>query len=168
MNFAILATGPSLTKAQANAVCEKFTVIAISDAIRLAPWADVLVSSDAAWWRHHQPSFEGRRFSAQEYEGCEQIAGVKSGLGSGALAIKVARFLGAKRIILLGYDSHGTHFFGKHPQPLKNTTQSQRMIHRDQLAEESRICQREGVEVVNATPGTMLQCFRIAPLEAIS
>jgi hypothetical protein len=46
-----LATGPSLTQADVDLVRGKVDgVIAISDAIDKAPWADVLYSCDGRWW----------------------------------------------------------------------------------------------------------------------
>lgn len=62
-------------------------MIAVSDAYRLAPWADVLVSSDRAWWRHHQPEFRGRRFSVVEFPGVDKFHGSTTGTNSGLVAI---------------------------------------------------------------------------------
>lgn len=53
MIFAVLATGPSLASEDVERVKGRFHVIAVSDAFRLAPWADALVSADAAWWKAH-------------------------------------------------------------------------------------------------------------------
>lgn len=159
MIWTILATGPSLTLAQADSAYAAGKVIAISDAVRLAPWANALVSSDAAWWAFHKPKFGGRRFSAAKVEGAEQLEGVPSGTNSGALAIRVARHLGATRIHLFGYDGHGSHFFGPHPAGLKNTTESQRLVHAEQLRQEIAACRRDGIEIVNKTPDSAWRCF---------
>lgn len=51
-------------------------VIAVSDAYKMAPWAEALVSADAVWWRYHKPRFEGRKFSIGKYEGCERLKDV--------------------------------------------------------------------------------------------
>lgn len=48
-----IASGPSLTTEDVEYVKGKATVIAVNDAIRLAPWADVLVSVDQLWWDKH-------------------------------------------------------------------------------------------------------------------
>lgn len=50
-------------------------------------------------------------------------------MNSGVFAIRVARYLGARKIILLGFDGHGSHYFGEHPSPLKNTTEARRKVH---------------------------------------
>ncbi len=91
MLFIILATGPSMSTGVADSVRGFGKVIAVSDAYRLAPWADVLVSADSAWWYHHKPEFEGRKFSAANMERIERIEGIHGGVNSGALAVAVRR-----------------------------------------------------------------------------
>jgi len=56
-----LASGPSLCAEDVDYVRGKAVVIAINDAIRLAPWADVVYSSDQIWWGNHYKSM--RAFS---------------------------------------------------------------------------------------------------------
>jgi hypothetical protein len=62
-----LATGPSLTQADVDAIRGHGTVIAVNDAHKLAPWADVLYSSDRYWWKHYRcvPTFAGVRASIE-------------------------------------------------------------------------------------------------------
>ena len=50
MIYCILATGPSLSQSDIDYVRGKCKVIAVSDAYKLAPWCDYLVSADYAWW----------------------------------------------------------------------------------------------------------------------
>jgi hypothetical protein len=142
-------------------------VFAVSDAWKLYPDAEVLVSADSAWWYHHKPEFEGRKFSAANIERVERLEGYPGGINSGTLAIAVARHLGAKRIVLLGFDGHGSHFFGEHPEPLKNTTAERRRVHVLQHEQEAQKCRFEGVEVFNCTPGTSLTCYPLATLEDV-
>lgn len=75
------------------------------------------------------------------------------------MAMCVARKLGAKKLILLGFDMHGTHFFGKHPEPLKNATEKIFKTHIGQFNGFS------GCDVVNCTQGSALQRFRFSTLE---
>lgn len=63
MIFAVLASGESMNQALADSVRGKCKVIAVSDTWRLAPWADALVSSDAGWWRHKTPKFDGPKYT---------------------------------------------------------------------------------------------------------
>src|SRR6478735_2256963 len=60
-----LGGGPSLTPEDVGACRGRAVVIAISDAYRLAPWADVLYSCDAKWWEYHRDAveFPGLKFS---------------------------------------------------------------------------------------------------------
>ena len=45
-----LASGPSLVQEDVDYVRGKAVVIAVNDTIKLAPWADVVYSSDQIWW----------------------------------------------------------------------------------------------------------------------
>lgn len=71
----VAASGPSLTAEVAHRVRmarwqERWRVIAVSDAYRLMPWADILYSCDNAWWEHHQGAkeFRGDRWACHEQD----------------------------------------------------------------------------------------------------
>ena len=173
-----LGTGPSLTAADVAYVQGKARVIAINDAYTLAPWADVLYGCDAKWWTWHKgvPSFRGLKYGlqpgAKHWPGVTLVAktggsgiewrrtGIRTGNNSGYQAINLAIHLGAVRILLLGYDMQGQHFFGRHRDGsvppflvcLKNFTT---MV--PELA-------AHGIEVVNCTRKTALTCFPRLPL----
>ncbi len=152
--FAILATGPSMSQAVADSA-RSLRRIAVSDAWRLAPDADALVSTDAAWWRANREAmdFAGRKFSVGHVTGVERVEGMATSSNSGLLAMHVAVKLGATRILLLGFDMHGTHFFGPHMAPLVNTTPDRFEIFK-------RAFKRwAGCPVVNCTPNSALECF---------
>jgi hypothetical protein len=144
-------------------------VIAVSDVYRLAPWADALVSQDGAWWKHHTPEFAGRKFGGPrtELKGIERVEPggiIASSTNSGLLACHVAMTVfHAKRILLLGVDMRGTHFFGPHPKPLNNTSEPRFDLMKKQFAKWSH----RGVEVLNCTPGSGLTCFPSADLETV-
>jgi len=131
----ILATGPSLC-AEDVAFCRgKATLLAIKDAIRLAPDADALYACDGTWWRHYGPTltYAGPTYAldglAKPWASVLQNTGemgleadpggLKTGRNSGYQAINLAVHLGARRIVLLGYDMQPTegrdHFHGRHP-----------------------------------------------------
>lgn len=131
---AILASGPSLTRAQCDAVRGKCRVIAVNNqgidtecdgqmVPALAPWADILFGADAKWWRHYHEralKFEGRKVCAratlpwrevysltQSYEHPTfdpRPTHLVSGGNSGYMAVHIAVHLGATRILLLGFD----------------------------------------------------------------
>lgn len=166
MRFAVIATGPSLTQAQVDAV-RHLRVVAVSDAYLLAPWAEAMVSADAAWWRHKAPEFKGRRFSALGSLHTEKVQGFASGGNSGVLGIRVARFLGASEIVLLGFDGQGSHFFGDHKPPLKNTSEARYKVQHEQHRQEARECAWAKVRVWNCSPGTAIKWYPTARLEEI-
>lgn len=165
----VLATGASLTPEQVAHVrnaheAGRCKAIAVSNAYQLAPWADALVANDMKWWRQHPEAFKfaGLRFCGSDLKGTERLPPVPMfpvGTNSGLQGMRVSLMLGATRIILLGMDMRGTHYFGKHPSPLKNSTPSdfQRM-----LLQFKRW--RSDAEVINCSPGSALTCFKAAAL----
>jgi hypothetical protein len=162
-NWAILATGESMSADVANNTRHYEKVIAVSDAFRLAPWAFALVAQDRAWWKTHQDAFEfaGRKFSACEIEDVERIRSMDGGflnssMNSGLLACHVAQFFGAKRIDLYGFDLQGSHYFGSHPAPLKNTSHQRYQI----MIQQFENWNHKGIEVYNMSPNSALKCFK--------
>jgi len=190
----IMASGQSLTAEQCAAVLgwramdpkgNGRKTIVINNTFLRAPWADVLYACDGAWWRVHAASvgiiFRGQRWTqdveAQREFGVHRIESQRlPGLGKrpgvihqggngGYQAINLAFQAGARRIILLGYDMHGTHWHGAHGNGLPNTQAwlyAQWVRNFDRLAAD---LEAEGVQVVNATPGSKLECF---PRKALS
>lgn len=91
---------------------------------------------------------------------------VKSASCSGVVALEAAKQRGAKRILLLGADFRGSHYFGDYRNGLQNTTDKRRAIHRAQFEQWQRL--NKGIEVLNCTEGSMLECFpRVALAEAL-
>lgn len=191
-----LATGPSLTQADVDRVRAHGAVIAVNDAHRLAPWADVLYSSDRYWWKHYAgvPTFAGLKatieFSPKRYavdllkvapemfflrntghQGVEtDPSGLRTcGQNSGGAAVNLAVHLGARRIILLGYDcgvpGQKRHFFGNHPPALSNISPypTWRAAFQTMRPEMDAL----GIEVINCSRSTAIGAFRTAPLEEV-
>lgn len=168
----MLATGQSVTAEQVEYIREaheagKCGAIAVSDMYQRAPWADALVSNDSNWWRQHPQAskFEGRRFCGVPYPGTErleQTGEFNSGVNSGLQGMRVARdVFRASRIVLVGFDMHGTHYFGPHAEPLKNTTPGRFTSFLKQFD-----CWRFG-EVINCTPGSALRRFPTGELREV-
>lgn len=65
----VAATGPSLTPEVAEE-CRGHKLIAVNDAYKLLPFADVLFACDSKWWRVHKgcPDFKGEKWSTQGTE----------------------------------------------------------------------------------------------------
>lgn len=167
--FIICASGQSLTQADVNYCKGKGTVIVINTTYKLAPWADVLYSCDKKWWKAYPEAmeFKGRKISVQ----CKLVEQIKTmdlpGLGldvvhtggnSGYQAINWAFLQGAKKIVLLGFDMHGTHWHGDHGRGLPNAHPFAKWIKAfPRLAAD---LEKQDVEVINCTPGTKLTCFK--------
>ena len=183
---AILGGGPSLTQNQVNAV-DKYPVIAINDAYKLAPWANILYGCDAKWWKWNEPFFRGTKvglkwdavkgvfhsgwndverrdvlaLASTGVDGLEDAPnGLRTGTNSGYQAINLAVHLGAKRILLLGYDMKSSggrsHWFGEHPDKVE-PPYSTMLMHFPSLVEPLK---KRGVEVINCTPDSALNVFK--------
>jgi hypothetical protein len=83
------------------------------------------------------------------------------GANSGYQAINLAYLWGASRIILLGYDcknSNGkAHWFGQHPSSLNQYQPLH--IWAENFGQLARDLKDEGLEVLNCSPDTALECF---------
>jgi hypothetical protein len=178
---AIIASGPSLTAEQVDVVRRAgIKTVAVNDAYRMAPWADVLYFCDAQWWSWHKAALAGWqgeivRLESPEHDfgdprikvlrNCgtdgftEQRDGVMNGLGSGYQALHMVAHRGASEIYLLGFDCKTVngkkHFFGEHPNR-SNQPLEQWVIRFNGLAS---ILKAKGVRVINCTPGSALTCF---------
>jgi hypothetical protein len=167
--FAILCTGPSMSQAVADSV-RHLHVVAVNACYELAPWADALAANDTAWWSNNPQAqqFKGRKFSSNVIRGVERITDdgrVRSEHCSGVVGLEVAKHLGATRILLLGVDFHGSHYFGDYTGRLRNTTDLRRKHHAKQFAEWGKT--NKGVEVLNCTEGSELKCFPMARLDEV-
>lgn len=184
-----LGTGPSLTQCDVDR-CRGQRVIAIKDAHRLAPWADVLFSGDEQWWPTHGPSltFAGSRYALVSdeqqamrnapyasllrwtgFDGLETSPrGLRSGRQSGYAALNLAVLFGAVKIILLGYDMQAgpdgrVHFFGAHHAYSKKPKPWQQPVSLFETLIEPLATL--GVSVINASRQTALTVFPRLRLE---
>jgi hypothetical protein len=175
----IIAGGPSVTETAAKC-CVGYPTIAVNDAYRLAPWADVLYACDDRWWDHHIGKLRGRfagqlwtqaRTSAERYglnwicgeskDGlCKQPHRIHFGQNSGYQAINLAYHWEAKRLVLLGFDckqTDKTHWFGAHPKGLEQKHPYQSWIRN--FARLAADLKREGIEVINCSMDSALTCW---------
>jgi hypothetical protein len=192
---AIFATGPSLTQEDVDR-CRGFKTIAVNDAYRLAPWADVLYFADYQWWNWHKDregfrSFPGVKVTIEQSAGLAPFdetmhalrnlnnvggrdglsldpRGIKTGKNSGYQALNLAVLLGAKRIYLLGFDmkfkAGKAHFFGAHPAP---NFESEFREFAKRFSTLENPLKEIGVEVLNATPGSLIEAFPKVSLESL-
>lgn len=180
---AVLATGESLTPARVDFIRGKARVIAVNDAYKLAPWADVFFAADSTWWDVHYPAvgkLAGVLVGAQNSITYPRVNVMKHeppgeqtkfddprvlwGNNSGAEAHHLAFHLnGGGPILSLGCDCVGRHFFGDHPAPLRNNSNYGNFAHGFALV--AGELSKRGVEVLNCSPVSALTCFRKASLE---
>ena len=133
------------------------------------PWADALFAIDNEWWKRYRDDviyrFSGKRYSSNN---CSQVEKVRLETygNSGAAAISLAAKIGAKRILLLGYDCKYAddgkrHWHGDHPAGLGNAKNIGNWIERfGQLAKDLR-----NIEIINVSRETVLTCFPRQTLE---
>lgn len=162
-------------------------VIAINDAHRLAPWADVLYSSDQRWYQHYEgvPGFVGEKYGIRPLrvppewrvtvlentgiDGVERApTGLRNGRNSGFAAINLAVHFGAKRVLLLGYDmgvppGKKSHWFGEHPERIRTSSPYPTFL--AAFASMVDPLRRLGVTVINCSRETALETFPRQPLE---
>jgi hypothetical protein len=179
-----IATGSSLTAEDVAYVRDKAVVVAINDAWKMAPWAPVLYSSDTRWYPHYQwvPEFTGQKIAMDikhasaitltrtGSEGVEwEPTGLRCARHSGGAAINLAVHLGAKRVVLLGYDygypNGKKHFFGDHPRHLDRRQDFH--IWKDAVATMAAPLKERGIEVWNCSRHTTLTAFPTAALETV-
>lgn len=189
---ACLATGPSLTQADANYLRGRVdAVVVVNNAYQMAPWADVLYAADHKWWRwantdpvrhptFHQ--FTGLKFATgnktnewpnvtklqtTRENGLElQRTGLAKGAHSGYQAINLAVHLGAKTIILLGYDMKAGPRGKKHchpDHPDNSVVNFQAWLPQYRTLVEP--LKAQGVRVINCTRSTAIHCFEKMRLE---
>lgn len=185
----VAATGPGCTQAQLDYVRGKAPLIVISDNAFKAPWADVLYSADAAWWRLYMRKlggFAGMMVGAQddiEFPRVHVIRhdgkGKKSafddpgyvwGNNSGAEAVQLAAHMnGGAPIVALGCDcadgANGEkHNFGDHPAPLRPPNYP---LFQTGFALVAGELAKRGVKVWNCSPLSALTYWPKVPLETV-
>lgn len=193
----ILGGGPSLLKSNLNLIKDK-NVLGVNQAYTLGDWVDVCYSGDARWYHWNKKNlraYKGRlitsypSYQPDHNRNAKKVLNVGriSGHGisgktnksimwngnSGASAVNVAYWLGAKRIILLGFDMkrQGKQFNwhndypttpGKKQNGRLKTPYRQFLRCWNKIAIDAKAL---GLEIINCTPGGSLNIFQRAELE---
>lgn len=126
------------------------------------------VTSSQAFLDH--PQIKVLKFTGER--GLEKDpSGLRHGSNSGYQAINLAYHLGAKKIVLLGYDmkcqGNRTHWHNEE-RPLANAFSS--VLEKSMLPHFASLVEplkEAGIEVVNANPNSVLDCWPKASLEEI-
>jgi hypothetical protein len=171
----ILGGGPSLASVDFRALNRTgCRVIAINDAFRFAPWADVLYCLDvrASFTGKYLVTLENRIYGVKRIRNTGELgletdpAGLRHGHNSGYQCINLAVHLGVSRIILFGYDMHvsgeRTHAMDgvrrQDPGDFDQILRDKMLPCFPSLVEPLAAA---GVEVWNATPGSRLRCWKV-------
>ena len=192
--WCLIASGPSLTVADVEKV-RGLNVMVINDNYKLAPWADVLYAADVKWWKLHEEGisqFQGEKWTVpnawevKDREHFEKEYGlhfikcnennpglsrlpdeINANCHGGLQAINLAYHMGAREIILLGYDmkyNRRSHWFGEHPgdKPLHMDHYNRRLKLYDKVAEDAK---KMGLTIINCTRDTAITQFPQIPLD---
>lgn len=187
----ILGGGPSLPRKLVPKLKGKCRVIAVNDAgLVLAPWADILYFSDKRW--HDWNAGELHKFTGPDPDKAPVILTrsdvkgdprvrrvgrslhiklsdnpeVVSGFCSGSNAINLAHLHGCATIILLGFDMRPGNWHDRHKEPPRAGAHNGDFI--PALRAMAPLLAKASRTVINATPGSALDCFPITtPEEAL-
>lgn len=178
----VAAPGPSLKPFDHEGI----RLIAVNDAYRLFPKADILYGADLPWWEERRPEFAGLKvtcdFECRGVPAHVRLANatrmgitvipsergsvfslegpIRRGRNGGFQAINIALHK-SKFVVLVGFDMKGTHFFGPHKSPLRQKTNFTRWI--EEMREAARLIPKD-YRIINATEDTALECFEKLPL----
>lgn len=190
----VAATGPSLTPEVAEA-CRGHHVVAVKDAWRRLPFAEVLYAVDRWWIEHFEgcPEYGGEKWSSHstrinekfdlaEKYGFRLVAGaiaeglsvnpalIHYGSNSGFQGINMAlHFLSGprKRIALVGFDMQEVNGQGHFFGD--HPGRQHRGQYKGFIKEFDRAAETlpDGVEIINCTENSALTCFPKARLEDV-
>ncbi len=177
----IIGGGPSLPVDLVPYLGSQGRVIAVNNAYKLAPLADITYSADYDWFLWHRRNLHSyigplllMRADLPPLTGCKRvvrrimhIGGPRlsrdpariAGWCSGSNALNIAYLAGAERIILLGFDMRPGHWHDEHKKETPPHRYQDRYIpHFEAMADELK---NEPVTVLNASPGSAMTCFPI-------
>lgn len=192
-----LASGPSIDQEQVDVIRKTgHPVIAVNNTFQLAPWADIIFAADILWWyryyddvvatchgelwtldgvgdhfvrrtRRSEPPIKQVAFDRETGLGKTRV---NHGGNSGYIAVNLAYLMGAKKIVLVGYDhkhsNEQTHFHGDHETKYfrKNADDTDRWV--SNFAWLSYDLNSSGVDLVNCSLDTAIETCRRSTLEA--
>lgn len=190
----LLASGPSLTAEDVELVrawrarTAEGVVLVTNLTFRIAPWADHLYALDGLWWREYgqdaRATFKGRMWTPcvaatemfgatlvtmrKRARGLSRNRGVMYGCNSGRHLIDLAYQLGARRLVLLGYDMMPSSAGREHwHEPYPDGVQM-KPAYKGWAREFVQVAidlKNLGTNVVNASRRTALSAFRVARLD---
>lgn len=179
----ILAGGSSLPVSQLHRL--KGRMIAVKHAALVRPDAEVLFWAGRRFHReepavvcaHRGALLVKRTVDPEVPAWIRQVPRLKSGglsedparlggLCAGGSAINLASLLGAREIILLGFDFDGRHWLASHP--LVEAPEEHHQRHMAAICEMAPALANAGVRVVNCSARSRLPCFPKGDLDAFA
>lgn len=186
---AIIASGPSVIRAEVALLENRIHCIAIKSNVDIAPWADVVYGCDSHWWVHRQglPKFRGVKImygAGPCFPGVERIeinrntdsllvdkpGVVGTGGNSGFQALTLAVQFGATGILLVGFDmvsrGNSPHWYGRNEWPgCSNPNEHNYNRWRKAFDQAKPTLDQLGVDVVNASSLSTVEAFRRATVD---
>jgi hypothetical protein len=180
----IIAGGETVTSAVVRQIAMarlegRCRVIAVNDAIYIAWFADWLHGADFKWWSRHihrvqhfkgikttiadqVPEAWAHRLECTGREGFDENPGnCRSGNNSGFQALHCAIHTGADRIVLVGFDMAGGHWFEGHPgEPETDRTVTMAPA----FTSLKPAIEKRGITILNASPRSELHTYPMVPL----
>jgi len=168
----VIASGPSQTRADCDALRGLCFTGAVNCAVFFAPWVDELYGADPQFWNYYGSKlqwFKGRRLSRSKAGSNIEVwhgkGWPRTGGNSGHQMLQRMVDIGFKNVALLGFDHQHTggrtHSHGDHPRNkdiklgnAQNTHHWHKAMNRTALDLE-----RKGVKVLNLSRETALTCF---------
>ena len=172
---AVLASGPSLSQADAIAVRDAgFITVAVNTTWKLAPWCDVIYAGDSRWWKAygHEVNIPAKRFcrtssAFKTHRARCHKTKLKHDYNSGELAIELAAQRKPELIVLLGFDAsvkHGVHWHGPHEDtPNPTAGRARRWLRQFDRIPEAY----PDANIVNCSRYTEINCFPRESLESV-
>lgn len=186
----IVGTGPSVATLPLHLAAHSAKCIVVKSAWKFADWADVLYGIDKGWWLANRGArqFKGLKVTpsptAARVFGLRQVktklgaklildpkgtlgCGLRDGGGhSGWQAINLAVQLGARRIVLAGFEMQGQRFnSGEAGVARLDAKRIDRW--RQEMDDAAGAFTEIGCEVINATPQSRLSAYPYQDLEEV-
>lgn len=178
----VIASGPSLTRADCDSLRGIGYTIAVNNSVFFAPWVDELYASDGRWWEYYARKvswFKGhcvtRTFNGP---GIERWAGKgwpRTGGNSGHQGIQRAADRLPPNIAILGFDQKKApdgkvHFHGDHPshdgQRITRLGNANNIANWPGNMDRTAVdLKNRGKRVVNLSRDTALTCFERMSVE---
>ncbi len=193
----IAASGPSQRREDVEFARGRAKIVAINNTWEIARWADVLYFCDRSWWLCEEPGYGQhalREYLGLLVTANSQIPEAHhapiikvndalypnsqfGGGGNSAFqAMNIAALWGADRVLLTGVDCmrpgkhhHGPHTFNSSPgtKPIAHARETTVKTWIKSFGDVAPLLAARGVDVINCTRETALECFPRARLENV-